>query len=457
MIRKSIVLLLAVLILQTLSAEKMFIQKANAPYDREVRLKHPAQDIFDARQLKSDKKRIDPSNNKLIVIMVDFQEEVIDDASTTGNGKFETVPNPDYPITIGSPPHDMEYYTQMMESLRYYYAAASYGLFDLDYDIWPKDRPAYTLSNPMSYYSPPNVGSDLFVERLEEFFKEAWETADAIDPEIDFSQYGHFMILHAGSDWQHDTLGDTPSDMPSLFIKIATGKEAVVDNGAVLITHSCNVPETISQDPREYPYTDEFGNEIGTTVYGYGATNAVFAHEFGHSMGLVDLYNTYTSYPMVGYFDIMDSGGAGILQSEGTSDGKLYNIEGGLPALPGAFSRLLMFEDTFREQGILKDVTELQLETPFELSAAETRVKPTDKLRIIKIPLSDMEYVLLEHRSVDPDGDGDTAVKSALNQRVILYPTPRADNFDTPSYEYDYLLPSWQKWNSTAGWYYSYG
>ena len=74
----------------------------------------------------------------------------------------------------------------------------------------------------------------------------------------------------------------------------------------------------------------------------------------------------------------------------------------------------------------------------------------TIKPNIIKIPLGDKEYVLLENRSVDPDGDGATAVYSTLDSRVILYPTPIDDPTNQPSYEYDYLLPSFQKANGDA-------
>ncbi len=454
--KKSLILLLVILSLNLLWADKIIMQKSGAPRKNKLRLKHPAQEIFDSRILPEDNRKIGSEENKLIVILVQFQEEVIDNTATTGNGHFLTYIDSLNGPTIGMPPHDQEYYSSVLESVRNYYRAASYGHFELDYDIWPKDKPAYTLSHEMSYYSPSDVGSSLFVERLEEYFKESWETADRDDPEIDFSQYQHFMLVHAGADWQHDTFGDTPSDMPSLFIRIGTGKEAIVDDGQVLIRKSCNVPETISQDYEEYEYVDDNGVP-GVMVYGHGSPNAVFAHEFGHSMGLVDLYDTHSSTPMVGYFDIMDSGGSGIMQSVGR-DNKLYNYEGALPALPGAYSKSLMFEDIFRDEGIIKDINELSFEESMEFSAAESMVKPINKLRIIKVPLSDSQYLLLEHRSVDPDGDGGTAVKSTLSRRVILGPTTIGGGIDSPlTFEYDYLLPSWQKWNSQNGSYDSYG
>ncbi|MBM4398901.1 MAG: hypothetical protein FJ041_01035, partial [Candidatus Cloacimonetes bacterium] len=285
--------------------------------------------------------------NKLLVIMVDFQEEINDDPLTTGNGKFQLVADPNYQITIGNAPHDKEYFEANLEALRYYYLAASHNCFSLEYDVYPKNQTAYTLPHPIRYYNPPDASSALFVSRVQEYFKTAFELADAIDPQIDFSAYSHFMIIHAGSDWQHDTKNDTPSDIPSFFIKVPQGKEAVVDNGTVLISYACNVPETISQDIT----TTEYDGVVYYT--GYGALNGVLAHEFGHSMGLVDLYNTYNFYPMVGQFDIMDSGGSGL-----TPYGIDQNIlvEGMLPCLPGAFSRMIMFEDYFQDNGLMLEI-----------------------------------------------------------------------------------------------------
>ena len=68
-----------------------------------------------------------------------------------------------------------------------------------------------------------------------------------------------------------------------------------------------------------------------------------------------------------------------------------------------------------------------------------------------KIPLNSKEYILVENRNVDPDGDEGTAVFGALDGRVILYPTPFEDiSPPPPTYEYDYLLPSFMKANGSA-------
>ncbi len=405
--------------------------------------KHPYTSLLSQVESKAVSTKTDKENyNRLLVILVDFQEE--ESQYTTGNGKFLLEPDPNWKTSIGAPPHNREFYEANMEALRYYYKAVSMELYDLEYEVYPKDKPAYTLSNPMSYYNPPGVSSDIFVQKMEEYFKESFELADRDDPDIDFGSFGHYMIIHAGSDWQHDVNGDSPSDLPSFFIRVGAGKEAIVNNGNVSIYQACNVPSMISQDFRTI-------NEDGQDYHvGYGAVNSVFAHEFGHSLGLVDLYNVYTFQPMVGSFDIMDSGGGGILVDVADDDSYVL-VEGALPVLPGAFSRELLFGDLFRDRGYLKDANQVSFGVNVPIRASSSRQNQLNpQLSLLKIPLNQTEYVLLENRSVDPDGDGATSVYGALGKRVVLYPTALQDVDNKPTYEYDYLLPSFIRPNGDS-------
>jgi M6 family metalloprotease-like protein len=430
-----LILLLVTIFTGSLYAEKLVVKKHAQVNKPKI---HPYTNLLQASQKQTSIPKRDAVDNRLLVILVDFQEEIPDDPFTTGNGKFLFTADSTYQTRIACPPHDKEYFESNLKALKYYYLAASQNTYDLQYDVWPKDKIAYTLPHEMSYYNPAGAGSDLFVARTEEYFKEAIEIADSEDAAIDFSAYGHFMIIHAGSDWQHDVFGDTPSDLPSFYIRVSEGKEAVVDEGNVLINQACNVPSTISQDFDSY----ESG---GTTYYtGYGALNGVMAHEFGHSLGAVDLYNTYNSAPMVGMFDIMDSGGSGVTED--------YNvpgvlIEGELPCLPGAFSRMIMFGDAFKANGLLHEIDQTLNQSglldSIQVSASSQKQYTANLIpNLYKIPLNEYEYILVENRSVDPDGDGGTTIKGDLNGRVALYPMADADPTYTPTYEYDYFLPS---------------
>lgn len=427
-------LLLLLALASLLGAEKLTLQKhfSNRPPRR-----HPFTQLL-TRQAAAAPQTRDANFDRLLVILVDFAEESTDDPNTTGNGKFLLEPDPNYLYNIGSPPHDQAYFLQNLEAMRHYYLAASAGSYNLQYEVWPQSG-TYTLPQTMGWYNPPGADNELFVSRMEEYFKTAFELADSLSPELDFSTFGHFMIIHAGSDWQHDVFGDTPSDIPSFFIRVGDGKEAVVDEGSVLIGKACNVPATISQD-----YASETSGE-NVFRSGYGALNAVLCHEFGHSLGFVDLYNVYTWQPMVGVFDIMDSGGSGILMDV-LDDGSYVLLEGALPGLPGAWSRELVFGDDLRSRGLLKDADKVGLFSEMALAASSHR-QPGNKLipQILRLPLSPTEYLLVENRSVDPDGDGATALKASDDGRVILYPTAIDDPQNVPTYEYDYLLPSFQR------------
>ncbi len=435
-----LLLLIAVMLLSSVEGQKLVLSKGTM--SRQPK-RHPYTKLLNKAPLQAADAK-DPNFNRLLVILVDFSEETIDDPFTTGNGKFQMEADPTYLYSIAAPPHNRQYYAANLEAMKYYYKAVSAESFQLSYDIYPQDKTAYTLPHSMGYYMAPNASSELFVARMEEYFKTAFETADQDDPEIDFGSYAHYMIIHAGSDWQHDIMGDTPSDLPSFFIRTGSGKEAIVDEGNTLISHACNVPATISQDF----YSDDSGEQV--VHFGYGALNAVIAHEFGHSLGFVDLYNVQNYRPAVGVFDIMDSGGSGMLLDY-LPNNELVAVEGILPTLPGPFSRELVFGEFYKQRGYTRIFDDCQLQTPLPLQAISAIQNPNKPLpHTYQLQITPSEYLLLENRSVDPDGDGGTAVYTTLDSRVVLYPTAADDSQNNPTYEYDYLLPSFQNSNGAA-------
>lgn len=433
----SILIVLGMLMPRLSFAEKLHLEKSRINRKLEKKI-HPIEQFLSGIG-KLD--RTSREANKLLVLLVDFQED--SDPQTTGTGKFIQDPG-DYPLTFGRPPHDLLFFGNQLEALREYYIAVSYGSFEVDYHIYPQapitEFEAYTLPHEMSYYNPPGASQELMISRFEEYFQDIFTRAD-LDTLIHFADYDHFMFIHAGSDWQHDVNGDSPADIPSFFIKVGTGKEVIVDDG-IIIDHACNVPEMITQDIT----TDTDGYE--TYIYNYGFINAVMVHEFGHSIGFADLYNTMNFTPQVGYYDIMDSGGTPLIGLPG-GDNTYYFLEGIYPALPGSWSRIMAFEDDYRARGILKDITEFDLTKPISVLPS-SKVFDAAALNdttayIIKIPLNDTEYLLVENRQIDPDGDGGTTIWTSNDGRVILHPTyPSPNPNNENNYEYDVLLPGFE-------------
>jgi hypothetical protein len=124
-----------------------------------------------------------------------------------------------------------------------------------------------------------------------------------------------------------------------------------------------------------------------------------------------------TGAPQVGWFDIMDSGGMGELIVDEV-EGELISIEGGLPALPNAWHRILAWEDYFRERGILKNIDQLNWQGSIRLNPAEKIVSGISAQHpyFIKIPLTDTEYLLIENRQVDPDGDSGLSFNGTISR-----------------------------------------
>ena len=366
---------------------------------------------------------------KILGIRVEFQEEDPDDPRTTGNGLFDMRTQDqffeDEGHRIDPSPHDTLYFKRHIDALHNYWYTVSESRLALNGEVFPKSESlAYRLPYPMAHYGAPDSTLAGKVEMLIRFFHDSFNLADSFsvlgDPQIygiDFSQYDCFVIFHAGSDLQSD-LGEfgnpTPGDLFTGFIALS---HSVVDdtlrsdtvwvNGDTFpITEGIFMPETRSQD-----------NQVG-------ALNAEFAHEFGHQLGLVDLYNTQTFLTQVGDFSLMDNNFANVgvyLEKYG-----IY-ASGVLPAYPDAWSKAylgFMQPEEIREQ---KDI---------KLFASEMF---GDDLQLIKVPINSEEYFLIENRQDDLDGDHTSGLKADSATEVILGPVDTLEL--KPNREYDFLLP----------------
>ncbi|MGB2770416.1 MAG: FG-GAP-like repeat-containing protein [Candidatus Zixiibacteriota bacterium] len=353
---------------------------------------------------------------KILGIRVEFEEEVPDDPRTTGNGLFDMRSQDDFFAQEGHlidpSPHHNRYFETHILALHNYWWTVSEGELSLEGEVFPRDDDvAYRLPHPMAYYGAPDSSLAVKVEMLTRFFQDSFRLADSLsvddDPQIykiDFSQYDCFIIFHAGSDLQSDLgalVEPTPGDLFSGFIML---RDTVwVNDGIFPITEGTFLPETRSQDNR------------------ISALNGLFAHEFGHQLGLVDLYNSETFLTQVGDFALMDNNA----QIVGVDVGYARFVSGVLPVYPCAWSRAYL--------GFVE---------PEEVTGDDTELFAsgllTENRQLIKIPISPEEYFLIENRQVDIDGDHFSGLRVDSTTNVILGPV---NLFVRYNREYDWLLP----------------
>ncbi len=345
---------------------------------------------------------------RILAIRVEFEYENPDDPTTTGRGFMDMRPYDQFVQEEGHEidpsPHDQGYFFMHLQALKIFWETVSNGHLNLQFDVYPLDAEStYKLNQPIAYY-----GSKPPLEGLTEFFTESWSKADTLTPQLDFSQYDAFIIFHAGSDRQSNfdlSPTNTPNDLFSAFIVVEN--PVVVDNGNFAIQEGLFLPETVSQD--------------GIVR----ALNSVLAHEFGHQLGLPDLYNTKNFFTQVGDFSLMDNNGADVAVDLGF----ISPVYGTLPIFADAWSKAFL--------GFTQPV-EISNQKNIKLIATEML---RNGIQTVKVPINSQEYFLLENRQLDLDKDGRTDLKADPVTGVILGPGKATPDTAVFTREYDALSP----------------
>lgn len=190
----------------------------------------------------------------------------------------------------------------------------------------------YTLSQPQSYYADNDydTGSD---QNPRAMVVEAVQLAKQNNPELDFSQFDNdgdgYMdncyIIYAG--YSEASTGNEGDMWPHSW---TLGNDTITVDGIIVKNYSC------SQELVGAP-----GNPVNPSMDGIGT----FTHEFGHVLGLKDMYDTNDYYDGYGI-----DPGAYSLYASGS-----YNNFSRTPAALWAFERLQL---GWMELG--KDVIELK-------------------------------------------------------------------------------------------------
>ena len=234
-------------------------------------------------------------------------------------------------------------------SARDYFLNASNGLFDPQFDVYGP----VTLPNNQAYYGANTGGKDGMTAAMM-----VVDACEALDDEIDFSQYDR----------------DNNGMIDNVFLFYAGLGESGGGGPDAVWPHSADTPYGGTYDGktlRRYGCTCEWVNRGSATGRpdGIGA----FCHEFGHILGLPDLYTTQTVTPepvTPGAWALMDRGS--------------YNNDGCTPPELDLFSRYAL--DWWQPQEIK--------------TAIDVRLDPLATIGsgyIIRTA-SDNEYFLLENR-----------------------------------------------------------
>ena len=311
---------------------------------------------------------------RIAAIRVSFMAD--ETPGTTGNGSFllNAVIDTCGRYTIDPVPHDRSYFESQLVAVNNYYRSVSYGKFGLDLDqstVFPQTEDgSYILPEKMDYYHPYNQ-TDLHDQRVTELFRDAIETAYNND-EIDFSNYDHVVVFHAGigQDFSLPFLDPTPEDIPSTFIDGDMLQEyvgGVLQFGTATINQGIILPET--QNHLFYQESENiFLNTEEPCDYQYGLTGT-FALMLGFAIGLPPLWDTNSGQSGIGIFGLMD---------QGSNNGR-----GLIPSPPDAWSRKFA-----------------GWELPLILTPSIMINLPSrSEDNLVQIPINETEYFLIENRT----------------------------------------------------------
>lgn len=377
-----------------------------------------------------------PDTLRILALRVDFLKDTPGPKST-GDGRFDLRRDEESrAMPIDPPPHDRKYFQAHLEALSRYYHVMSGGSLVLRWEVYPAGNDSAFHLPDTRKYGPwiwSNSNPDVLLHAID-LVGDALAVADSTDPTLDFTmvrgdsvdhRYDSVILFHAGADLQGDMNGDSPWDIPSFNLYV---QDPFVVQGSVAINLVQVVPETANQDGF------------------WAALNGVVTHEFGHQLGFTDLYDVRNGTPVVGAFSLMDSGENlyGVIEDPEDSTQTLP-VRGVLPASVDPWHKVLFFPDGVDlaqpDNFLSGDSTRFETTLPSsQLSYGETGGS-----RILYVPLNLSEYLLIENRVWELDGDSAIVLKSDRETGVILGPVP-ADTLapvtDFGYREYDYLLPA---------------
>lgn len=318
----------------------------------------------------------------VVALRVEFQPDTT--RFTTGDGTFDG-PLYDASLTpsVDPLPHDADYFEAHLAFLENYVDRVSDGQTQVQTHLVPD---VVRVSRRMAAYSPTGPEADSPGERakLHALIQEAWTLADT-EVALDVSPFDPettvFVLFHAGVGRDVEligtTLDKTPQDLPSLSLAGSTF-EAAVGTGLTFnglpVTNTLIIPRTETRQGTNFVVDEPFLLEL--------SINGLLAASFFNALGVPDLFNTETGETAIGAFGLMDPNG-------------IFAFRGLFPPEPNAWTKQFL-------GWTIPQVVDGADPRTLSLRAAGL----PDGSDVARVPISEVEYFLVETRHRDPEGDG---------------------------------------------------
>jgi M6 family metalloprotease-like protein len=317
------------------------------------------------------------------ILRVEFKKEEPDNSLTTGKGTFEK--------------DGEEYWKNHIKFAENYFKKASDNKVSISAEVYPKGKEPYKLNKHIIDYNRSRKKGEKMAEfdssravDYAGFVNDVLKLAkqDTANKPLSYSKERAILIIHAGASRLVDggTLGsrgaNTPGDFIDAYVDTSWGdfwRGFDAGNGDT-ITSVMVVSETASQDGL------------------YWGINGTITSQIGRELGLPYSYDVVKGYSRLGYFDGMDFAGSNA-------------GNGFFPSLPNAWMR------TYKEW--VKD--SLVNKGSVEICAASAKKNECNGApQIVKIPINNNEYILLENRQRTYRSDGKISLKMEGGKSVEI-------------------------------------
>ena len=319
----------------------------------------------------------------ILFLRVEFQQDQTPSVSkTTGSGLWTDLAYAQGTPANANDPKDPSFnfwVNRAKTKFIDYWKEASYGLLPISIEV---SRKIYQLPHTTVSYGSETAAS------IENLIYDS-VTAALADTDLStkptFSNYDAVLIVHAGCGEESDIYGDTPGDIWSLYYSSscispnASGSGCLTTTlkGGKTITEGIIMPQTDSQDA---VVVDPLG---------------VYVHEFGHWLGLPDLYCTASFPPCM-----LDGVGRWSLMGDG-----IYNKDpgnptwyGSSPARPDAWSLVKVGWVTPQSVATYPDPGTKSLDPVAVVPPSEIAAQGTQVMQLQASTSTSNQYFLLENR-----------------------------------------------------------